>query len=251
VKKSTLILTVVAGALVFLVVLVLHLPASWFAGKLPPQVQCQRLGGSVWRGECLGLAVAGGRFGNATWNLSALSALTGKLSGDVDVRGGAVTMRSSLNLGLDGSGELTGLQAQFPLDPVVSPQFPRDQRGLVIARFARLVLGPNAAPSTLEGSIELHDYRQVSPRPIELGSYRLTFDGQAQAGGGSVGKLNDIGGPFAVEGTVTFTPPNSYLIHGHISGRTPEAQRIVREDIALGAPPDASGRNEFSLENSF
>lgn len=250
-KKSTLILTVVAGVLVFLVVLALHLPASWFAGRLPAQLQCQRLGGSIWHGECLGLVIAGGRVGNATWNLSALSALTGRLSGDVDVRGGPLIAQSSLNLGLDGSGELAGLQAQFPLDPALSSQFPRDQRGLVIARFKRLVLAAGAAPSSLEGSIELHDYRQISPLSLELGSYRLVFDGQPQPGGGSVGKLNDIGGPFAVDGTVTFTPPNNYLIHGYISGRTPEAQRIVREDIALGAPPDAAGRNEFSLENSF
>lgn len=248
-KRSTVILTLLAGILVFLVVLILYLPASWFASMLPPQVRCASLGGSVWHGECLGLTFEGGKLGNASWNLSPLKALTGRLSGDVDVRG-AITVRSNLDMGLDGSGELTAVDAQFPMDPALAPQFPRDQRGLVVARFARLVLDAGAAPRTLEGSVELRDFRQISPRPLELGSYRLAFDGKRQANGVSVGMLNDIGGPFGVDGTVTFTPPNNYVIQGFISGRTPQAQDIVRE-ITLGAAPDASGRSEFTFENSF
>lgn len=249
-KRSTLLLTLLAGTLVFLAVLALYLPASWFASRLPPQVQCASLGGSIWHGECLGLTYGGGKFGDATWNLSPFKALTGRLSGDVDLRGGAITARSDLDLGFDGAGELTRVQAQLPLDPAVMPQFPRGQRGLVVASFTRMVLDAGAAPRTLEGNVELRDFRQIAPRPLELGSYRLAFDGQPQPNGSSVGKLNDIGGPFGVEGTVTFTPPNNYLIQGRISGRTPQAQDIVRE-ITLGAAPDASGRSEFSFENSF
>lgn len=249
-KRGTLILTLVAGTLVFLAVVVLYLPASWFASLLPPQARCASLGGSVWHGECLGLTFAGSKLGDATWNLSPLKALTGRLSGDVDLRGSAITGRSDLDLGFDGSGELTAVDARFPMDPGVAPQFPRDQRGLIVARFAKLVLDAGGAPRVLEGSVELHDFRQVSPRPLELGSYRLSFDGTQQPNGVSVGKLDDIGGPFGVDGTVTFTPPNNYVIQGFISGRTPQAQDIVRE-ITLGAAPDASGRSEFTFENSF
>lgn len=249
-KRSTLIITLLAGLLVFLVVLAFYLPASWFASRLPAQVQCASLGGSVWHGECLGLSIAGGRYGNATWNLSPWRALTGRLSGDVDLRGGLVTAHSRLDFALDGAGEFTGLEAQFPMDPALAPQFPRDQRGLIVARFARLVLDAGAQPRSLDGSLELHNFRQISPRALELGSYRVVFDGQPQPGAPSVGKLQDLGGPFGVQGNVTFTPPNSYVVQGFISGRTPEAQGIVRE-ISLGAPPDASGRNEFSFENSF
>jgi type II secretion system (T2SS) protein N len=250
VKRGTLILTLIAGTLVFLAVLVLYLPASWFASLLPPQVRCASLGGSVWHGECLGLTVQGGKIGDATWNLSPLKALTGRLSGDVDVRGGAIIGHSGLDLGFDGSGELTGLDAQFPMDPEVAPVFPRGQRGLIVARFARLALNANAAPRAFEGSVELRDFRQTAPRPLELGSYRLTFDGRQQANGLSEGKLVDIGGPFAVDGKVTFVPPNNYVLQGFITGRTPEARDIVRE-ITLGVPPDASGRSEFTFENSF
>jgi hypothetical protein len=249
-KRGTLILTLVTGTLVFLGVLVLYLPASWFAGMLPPQVRCAGLGGSVWHGECLGLTYEGAPIGDATWNLSPFKALTGRLSGDVDVRGGALVARGDLDFKLDGAGVVSNLSAQFPLDPTIVKQFPRNQRGLITAEFARLVLAPGGTPRELQGAVELRDFRQVSPRPLELGSYRLAFDGRTQADGVSVGKLKDIGGPFAVDGDVTFTPPNTYLIQGFITGRTAEAEGIVRE-ITLGAPPDASGRSQFSFENSF
>ncbi len=244
-KRGSLILTLVAGVLVFLCVLVLYLPASWFASWLPPQVRCAELGGSVWHGECLGLTVQDAKLGDATWNLSPLKAVTGRLSGDVDVRGSALTARSDIDLRLDGSGDLRDLSAQFPLDPAFVAQFSPLYRGLVSARFARLQLGANGSPRALQGTVELRDYRQVGAVPLVLGSYEVTFDG------GPTGKLRDLGGPFSVEGTVTFTPPNNYVVQGLIAGRTPEAINIVRNNIAFGAPPDANGRNQFQFENSF
>ena len=139
-KRGPLILTLVAGTLVFLCVLVLYLPASWFVSWLPAQVRCADLGGSVWHGECLGLTVQDARLGDATWNLSPLKAITGRLSGDVDVRGGSLTARSDIDLKLDGSGDLRNLSAQFPLDPAFVARFSPNYRGLVAARFAHLQL---------------------------------------------------------------------------------------------------------------
>ena len=249
-QRRSLFLTLAAGTLVFLGVLVLYLPASWFVSLLPPQVRCVDIGGSIWRGECLGLTLQGGKFGDATWNLSPLKALTGRLSGDLDLRGGALTARADLDLGLDGAGELRNLTAQFPLDPAFHAQMPRDQRGLVDARFQRLQLAAGGRLKVMQGQAELRNFRQLAPRALDLGSYRLTFDGNTQADGSSVGKLVDIGGPFAVDGNVTFQQPNTYVIQGFITGRSADAERIVRE-ITLGAPPDASGRSQFQFENSF
>jgi hypothetical protein len=244
VKRGTLVLTLVAGATVFLGVLWFYLPASWFASMLPAQVRCAQLGGSVWQGECLGLTVQDARLGNATWNLSPLGALTGTLSGDLDVRGGLAAGRTEFELKLDGSGELRNVSAQFPLDPALSPRFQSNLRGLVAAQFQKVELDVKGSPRRLEGTVELRDFRQTAPRPLVLGSYQVTFDGNP------VGKLRDLGGPFAIDGSVTFTPPNLYVVQGFITGRSAEAEGIVRQ-ITLGAPPDASGRSQFQFENSF
>jgi Type II secretion system (T2SS), protein N len=250
VKRGTLLLTVIAGLAVFLVILVLYLPASWLASALPPQVRCHEIGGSVWHGECLGLQWQGAKLGDATWNLAPGRALTGSLSGDIELRGTAVNLRSELDTNFSGVGELRNLSARLVLDPGLLPQFPPDQRGTVTAEFVRVELAEGPAPRALQGTIQLHDFQQVGGRPLELGSYQLTFDGGAPANGAAVGTLRDLGGPFAVNGTVTLTPPNAWLVQGYITGRTAEAERIVRE-ITLGAQPDPSGRSMFSIEGSY
>jgi hypothetical protein len=248
-KRGTLILTIAAGALVFLAVLFFYLPASWFAAWLPPQVRCAQLGGSVWHGECRGLAYQGGSLGDATWNLSPGGLFTGRLVGDVDLRGTGLALRANVDLGFDQSGELSDVSARIPLDPAIIPQFSAQQRGTVTAELQRLVLAPGGFPTQAAGIVELHDFRQVSPRPLPLGSYRLTLDGSPSEDG-LQGQLRDLGGPFAVEGIVKLSPPNQYTGRGRIAGRGAEAEGIVRQ-ITFGAPPDASGRTEFNFEGTF
>jgi hypothetical protein len=249
-RRGTLILTVGAGLLVFLVVLAFYLPAGWFASALPAQATCRQIGGSVWHGECLGLRVQGAELGNAAWNLAPLSALTGRLSGDVVVRGAALEARADVDAHFSGVGELRNLNLRMQLDPALLPQVPRDQRGTVTAKLARLELAAGPTPRSLQGVIELRDLRQVGSLPMELGSYQVKFDGGAPQDGAIVGRLRDLGGPFIVEGTVRLTAPNGYLVQGYITGRTANAESIVRE-ITLGARPDASGRSAFSFEGTY
>lgn len=249
-KRGALVLTIIAGVAVFLVILFFYLPASWFASALPAQVKCRELGGSIWHGECLGLALQDTQLGDATWNLAPGRALTGRLAGVFELRGSAVNARSDLDVGFSGLGELRNLTARMLLDPALLPQLPPEQRGSVSANLQRLELADGPAVHTLQGTIELRDFRQVGRRPMDLGSYQVTFDGALQSGNAVVGKLRDLGGPFAVDGTVTLNPPNSYLVQGLITGRTAAAESVVRE-ITLGATPDASGRSAFSFEGTY
>lgn len=249
-RRSTLALTVIAGLAVFLVVLILYLPASWVASALPPQVRCNELGGSVWHGECLGLQYQGAALGDATWNLAPSGAIQGRLSGDVEVRGSAVNARADLDTRFSGVGEFRNVALNALLDPALLPQVPAQQRGTLTANLARLELGEGFAPHAIQGTVELRDFRQVGARPLDLGSYQVTFDGHAAQDGALTGKLRDLGGPYIVDGTVKLAPPNGYLVQGYITGRTAEAERIVRE-ITLGAMPDASGRSTFSFEGSW
>ena len=249
-KRSPLVLTVIAGLAVFLVVLVLYLPASWVASFLPSQVRCNELGGSVWHGECLGLQYQGAALGDATWNLAPTSAFSGRLSGDVDLRGSAINARADLDTNFSGVGEFRNVVLNVALDPALIPQVPPQQRGNLSANLKRLELAAGAAPQAVEGTIELRDFKQVGAQPMDLGSYQVTFDGSPPQDGALVGKLRDLGGPYIVDGTVRLTPPNGYLVQGYITGRTAAAERIVRE-ITLGAMPDASGRSTFSFEGSY
>jgi hypothetical protein len=249
-KRGTLLLTVIAGLVVFLSILVLYLPASWFASALPPQARCANLGGSIWHGECLGLTVENSKLGDATWNFALGSAVGGRLRGDVDVRGSALSARADVDTRYSGAGELRNVVARFPLDPAFIAELPADKRGTIAIDLKRIVIGDARTLRQVEGTVDLADLRQVGPRPLALGSYRLTFDGVAQPDGTLTGKLRDTGGPFAIDGTLKFTPPGVYLVSGFITGRTAQAETLVRE-ISLGTRPDASGRTRFSFEGSF
>jgi len=250
VKRRTLVLTVIAGLLVFLAVLLLNMPASWCSAALPPQVRCGEIGGSIWHGECLGLQYQGNVLGNATWNLAPGRALRGRLVGEVDIRGGELTLSANLDTTLHGVGELRAVKAQFPLDPKLSAQFPPGQRGRILADLKRVVIGAAGVPRQIDGSIELRDLQQLHEQPELLGSYELIFDGVAQPGNVLLGHIRDLGGPFIVEGNVTLSPPNNYSVQGFITGRTAAAETVVR-NITLGARPDASGRTAFGFEGTY
>jgi hypothetical protein len=248
-KRGRVALTVIAGLAVFLVVLFFYLPASWFRSYLPPQAICADLGGSVWSGECIGLAVDGAKLGDAIWNFAATSALRGRLVGDADLRSALAHAHADIDVNFKGAGELRNVKASFPLDPAFLPQFPADRRGLVAVDVKRAVVAGQAVKQ-LEGTIELRDFREITPRPMELGSYRATFDGVARPDGTVTGQVNDIGGPFRIEGSLVLTPPNQYSFLGTITGRTADAERLIREAIPY-ARPDASGRTEISLEGTY
>jgi len=247
--RGRLALTAIAGLAVFLAVLFFYLPASWFRSYLPPPAACTDIGGPVWAGECIGLAVQGARLGDATWNLAARGALRGRLVGDADLRGALAQAHAEFDLSFKGAGELRNIKARFPLDPAFLPQFPPDQRGQISVDLKRAVMA-NRSVAQLEGSIELRDFRQVTPRPIEFGSYRVTFDGKAQPDGKVLGQVTDVGGPFRIEGTLVLTPPNKYEFQGFITGRTADAERFIRQEIPY-ARPDASGRTPFPIEGTY
>ncbi len=255
-RRRSLVLTLIAGFAVFLVVLAFSMPASWFASMLPPQVRCKELGGSIWQGECLGLALQGANIGDATWNLAPLRALTGRLAGDIAVRGAALNARADVDTSFAGAGELRNVDLSLQLDPALLPlpQQPAGSqgnlRGSVTAKLKRLEIAAGPMPRAIDGVVELHDFQQVGAQAAALGSYQVTFDGKPAQNGALVGKLRDLGGPFMVDGTLTLSAPNGYLVQGYITGRTADAERMVRE-ITLGVPPDASGRSTFSFEGTY
>jgi hypothetical protein len=247
--RGRLALTVIAGLTVFLGVLFFYLPASWFRSYLPPTLTCADIGGSVWAGECIGLAFQGSKLGDATWNIAALRALRGRVVGNVDLRGALASARADLDISLRGAGELRNVSGQFPLDPAFLAQFPADRRGRIAVDLKRVVVADRALRQ-LDGTIELRDFREVIPRPLDLGSYRVTFDGTAQANGKLPGKVQDLGGPFRLEGALALTPPNGYSFQGNITGRTADAERMIREAMPY-ARPDPSGHSELSFEGTY
>ena len=120
-----------------------------------------------------------------------------------------------------GVGELRNVSAHLTLDPALLPQLPprptRHRHGQ--ARTARAGAGSRAARHRRHdraarfspGGCAAHGARLL---PGDIRRQRRRPDGAL------VGKLRDLGGPFAVDGTITLTPPNNYVVQGFITGRT-------------------------------
>ena len=116
------------------------------------------------------------------------------------------------------------------------------------ANLQRLELAPGPAPRSLAGIVELRDLRQVGAQPMDLGSYRVTFDGSPAQDGALTGKLHDLGGPFIVDGTL------------QLSGRRTATWCRVTSRAARPRPsawcarsrwarrPTPPGRSTFSFE---
>jgi hypothetical protein len=132
------------------------------------------------------------------------------------------------------------------LDPAVVPRVPNALRGTVHAdlELARLKHG---AITELKGRIEAHDLTQRTGRVTPLGSYAVVFPGGS---GQQVGRLQDLGGPLAVQGTLTLTSAPGYVLEGQVAARTGAAPELLNGLQFLGTP-DALGMRPFSMAGSL
>ena len=160
-------LTVIAGLAVFLVVLVLYLPASWFASLLPAQVRCART-----RWLALARRMPGTRRSRA--RSSAMPPGIWRRQRARGPAGGrrrrawrrAQCARRPRYSSSTASANCAMSRRAFRSTPPSSPQFPRDQRGNIVADLKRVVLGAGScAARNCEGTVELHDLRQVGAQP--------------------------------------------------------------------------------------
>ncbi len=234
------------AALAFAAILLARMPAAWVVPASGAWGSCASVEGSLWAGVCAGLRVQGTPLGDLTWQLHPLRLLTAKLVAHIAVARGASALTAEVELGLGGRVTLRHVLADVALDPAVIPDLPASLHGrahldLALAEIEHGVI------TQLEGRIEAHDLEDRTGMPTPLGSYVLTFPG---GGGEPTGKLRDLDGPLAVEGTLRLTRQPGYELEGLVAPRSGAAPEIVNSVRFLG-PPDAAGRRPFSVEGTF
>ena len=110
---------IIAGVLVFLVVLVVSFPARvayrWFA---PPDLQLSGISGSVWKGFAAEGLAGGAYLQSISWQLKPSALLTGELAFETSASPAAGTVNTDVAIGLGGSLALTNLSGSVPLDLV-------------------------------------------------------------------------------------------------------------------------------------
>lgn len=234
-----------AALLVFAAFLLVRLPVRWISGWIPSSVQCARLAGSVWNGQCGGLAIQGAHVGDVRWSLAPARLLSGKIAADVILTKASLDVRGYVEVTPTGSGTARNLRATLPLDPAVVPQAPPGLRGLVRADLATLEWSGRTI-SGIAGRIEAVDLAQ---RAMALGDYVIVFPA-ASAGSEPVGQLADLRGPLDVSGTVRLTPEPGWEIQGLVAARPEASAELARQLQYLGRP-DSAGRRAFSIAGTW
>jgi hypothetical protein len=240
---------IAAAALLFLVVLVVRLPASWLRTYLPQGITCREVSGTIWSGECQGLALSGVPAGDLDWDMQPGALLRGRLGGSFAISQPLGNARADFEAASGGRLTLRALQARFTLEPALARAVPQGLSGQVALDITLLELEGRRVRA-LRGRIETHELVQRSPTPVPLGAYELRFDSPPQPNGDIVGVVRDLGGPVAFDGTLRLTPQPGYLLEGRVAGRAGIDPNLESQFALLGAP-EADGRRPLSVEGTL
>jgi general secretion pathway protein N len=236
------------GAVVFVAVVIARMPADWIIPANGAAGSCASIEGSLWSGSCAGLVIRGISVGDVSWTLRPWRLFAGELAAHVNVRRATATASADVELGIGGSVTAHNVVADAPLDSGVIPGIPQSLHGrahveLALAQVRRGII------TQLEGRIEARDLEDRSNADTPLGSYLVTFPGGGN-GGEPTGKLRDLDGPLALEGTLRLTPQPGFELEGLIAPRRGAAPELVNNIRFLGSP-DAAGRRPFSMSGTF
>ena len=237
----------VAALVAFLAIVVARLPAAWVVPTSGPHALCTGVDGSVWSGTCTGMSVANNPIGDVSWQLRPLQLFLGRVVVHATAVHEAAQVSGDVQLGLGERLTARGLLGDLPLDPQVIPGLPATLTGrahldLPLARLERGVI------TQLVGRIELRDLVDHSGNTTALGSYVIEFP--AGVAGDPVGKLHDLEGPLAVEGTMRLTSQPGFELAGEITARPGAPPELVNNIRFLGSP-DALGRRSFTISGTL
>ncbi len=235
------------AAAAFLAIFLARMPAAWViptgAGA---RATCTGVEGSLWSGGCAGLSVRGRLVGDLGWEVHPLELLLGRLGAHVTVSRGAATLSADVEATPGGRLTARRLVADLPLDPAVMPGLPPELHGRARLDLT-LVRIEHGAVTALAGRIEARDLEDRSGQQTPLGSYLVSFPGGP---GEPTGKVRDLDGPLAVEGTLRLTRQGGFELEGVVAPRSTAAPELLNNIRYLGSP-DAAGRRPFSLAGTF
>ncbi len=238
----------VLAAVLFALTVLLRAPASWLIAALPSSMSCQQPAGSMWRGGCGQLRIAGAALSDVRWQLHPWALLGGHLElalQSADVRAPAT---GTLALGWSGQHSVRELRADLPIDTGFLPLFPSGWSGRLQLDLASLEFKAGRL-AAIHGTVTARSLAQIRPA-MPFGSYELHFPDTAPKDGAISAELRDLGGPLAVSGALVVRNGSEYVLSGSVAARAGASAELAKAIEFLG-PPDAQGRRQYSLAGSF
>ncbi len=232
---------------VFLAVLLARLPARWVLSAAGHDMRCESVEGSLWDGSCTGATVSGTALGNLTWRLHPGRLLRGQLAAHVTARRANASARADVALGPNGTLVARNVAIDLPLESQLLPALPPYITGTAHAELERIEVTRGGVVRELQGRITVLHLIDSSGQVTPLGSFAVTFPGGT---GAPVGRLRDLGGPLALEGTLRLTDQPGYDLHARVAARADAVPSLINALQFLGTP-DAAGRRPFALSGTY
>jgi hypothetical protein len=244
-------LGLILAALVFLLTLVVRLPASVLLARAPPEVRCTGAAGTLWRGSCGELAVGPRSVSDVHWTLHPAALLRLRIAVDLASLDPAATGQVYLEWQPGGELLIERLRAALTAQAIaaVLPAGWSASLQLAVDR-ARVRAGHLLE---LAGTMDLLQLQLRAPRTA-FGSYELVFPpvagADASADAPMLGTLRDLEGPLSLRGQMRLTPQGSYELSGNVAAHE-DASASVRQLLELLGPAGTDGTREFSFAGSL
>ena len=238
-------LALLLAAIVFLITLLVRLPARALLALLPADVTCAGPSGTVWLGSCEELRVGAMPLAGLSWALHPAAMLRLRLAADLSSQDPAAHGQAQLEFAPNGDLAISALAAS-----VAVPGRSGLAAGIGTASLqlsidsARIQAGHLVA---LVGTIDLLQLHLGNP-PAELGDFELKFAPSKAAT--MAGQLRDLNGPLSVSGILQLSPAGAYQLEGSVAPK-PGASEDVTRTLQILGPADAEGRRTISLAGSL
>jgi general secretion pathway protein N len=242
-------LLITAGIAAFLAFVVAMVPARQLASRLPPGIEMQGVGGTIWSGRARGLSVNGAPLGALEWTCRPWRIFVLEWSCRLNLRPPGGDISADLSGGLDGEVLANGIAGLVPISAFEGIATPRGWSGNLELDVDRLRI-VRQRPAEAVGRLFVRSLKAPGPRGQLLGDFELTVGEGAVGTDTLTGRLRDLGGPLRVRGAIELKRDGSYLLSGEVAPG-PGAGPAIFDTLAFLGPPDDLGRRPFAIEGTL
>ncbi len=235
------------GLVIYLIFLLIHVPAEFVWSFAPPQfkrgVIVSNLQGSAWSARADSVIVNGYELGKANWSLNPLWLFIGKLGGHIMVRNAMGQAQSDFAVQADQFIELSELTGEFNaamLDPALRPF---TLTGIIKSELSTLQLQRKVQLSA-NGNLQWNNATVTGVQEVALGNVQFSASPEAK---GTLLKVSNEGGLIGISGDIRVAGNGRYTLNLLLINRDKRRSDVETMLSVLGRA-DAQGRVRFNQQ---
>jgi hypothetical protein len=235
------------AVLVFLWGLIASFPArlayAWFA---PQSIDLTDPQGTVWNGSARQLIIHGTAVADLSWNMAFWPLLTGDIDLLLTARPGGGLLSAEATFGSDGTLQVSGLRAAFPVETLQGLIPLVGVSGSINVNLDSLSIREGRL-ETLRGTVLISDLEAGFISNDNLGSYLIEANSTDT---GILASVEDREAVLDVAGTITLSSKWDYQFVGQIA-ETAATPAALRSQLAILGTPNERGQRTFRFEGAL